>query len=215
MSVIPIRPYQFFGLLQSDQVASLPIPRRRGGGGLKLLESFVVIAAAHIVRASRIFEFGTYRGSTTLALALNTSEHCEILTLDLPDMASAEGIHSADAPLTEEHLSMGALDYENTGLESKVKPLKGNSRVFDVDQWKASMDLVLIDGGHDLATVQVDTVKAFSMARTDKQSCILWHDYGNPEYPELSGMLDSFTNERIFHIQDTMLCVWLSQPVSI
>lgn len=216
MKVTPIRPYQFFGLLESEQMATLPIPRRRSGGNLKLLETFVVVAAARIVKASRVFEFGTYRGSTTLALALNTCACCEILTLDLPDLESAGEIHAADAPLAAEHLSMNALDYEGTGLESKIKPLKANSRTFDGYPWKASIDLVLIDGGHDLATVRADTLNAFAMARSDKQSCILWHDYNNPEYPEISTFLNDLSRtESIYHVQETMLCVRFSQPISI
>ena len=38
-------------------------------------------------------------------------------------------------------------------------------------------------------------------------ACILWHDYRNRDYPDLTEYLESISeNQTILHIEDTMLC---------
>jgi predicted O-methyltransferase YrrM len=54
------------------------------------LETVILIAAMKIVNAERIFEIGTFTGSTTLNLALNLNGG-KIFTLDL-DEASAQNL---------------------------------------------------------------------------------------------------------------------------
>ncbi len=92
-----------------------------------------------------------------------------------------------------------------------MKTLTGDSKRFDFSPWRACVDLIFIDGGHDFATVKSDTENAFELIRTDRRSCILWHDYGNPEYSALTDYLDELSQRlEIFHIEDTMLCAWFN-----
>ncbi|HLH08242.1 MAG TPA: hypothetical protein VKW78_13465 [Terriglobales bacterium] len=51
-----IRPYKLFTSLNgnSNNLVRLPIPKRRGIGGLSLLETFSVIAAVKLVKAERL-----------------------------------------------------------------------------------------------------------------------------------------------------------------
>ena len=91
--------------------------------------------------------------------------------------------------------------------------LAGNSVCFDFGPWSNSIDLVFVDGGHDLATVKADTDHSFEIAVKSKKSCILWHDYHNADYPDLTAYLDELSaKRRIYHIQDTMTCVWFNDP---
>ena len=211
-----VRPYKLFTLIDGsgcDNTVRVPIPKRRGLGGLSLLESFSLIAAAKLVNAQRIFEIGTYLGTTTLNLALNVGENSEILTLDLDeDRAALANQHPADSELTKKHLeSRKTLDFFDTPVSGKVKILTGDSKRFDFSPWRACVDLIFIDGGHDFATVKSDTENAFELIRTDRRSCILWHDYGNPEYSALTDYLDELSQRlEIFHIEDTMLCAWFN-----
>lgn len=216
MSLIPIRPYQFFDLVNEnrpmERLAQAPIPHRRGGGGLKLLETFILIAAARFIAPAAIFEFGTYRGSTTLALALNTSPATRIFTLDL-DAPLAEA-HPADASLTQEHFALSALDFSGTPFESRIIRLRGDSRVFDYTPHLNSIDLVFIDGGHDLETVASDTGNAMRILARDRLSCVLWHDYGNADYPGVAKVIEDLARgANLYHVQETMLCAYFSQPV--
>lgn len=213
-----IRPYRFFTLLDaptSERMTHVPLPSRRGLGGVSLLETFLLVAAARIVSATRIFEFGTFLGSTTLNIALNTPDDASIFTLDL-DQESAQGLRQddCDAPLTGIHLSAGSnLDFANTAVSSKIETLFGNSQEFDCSPWAGSIDLVFIDGGHDVPTATCDTNNALLMTKREKPSCILWHDYGNRDCQALTGYLDQLSQKiEMFHIEDTMLCVCFQGP---
>lgn len=213
-----VRPYKIFGLMESppaQRTAKVTIPSRRGGGGTTLLETMLIITASRVVAAKRIFEFGTFYGSNTLNLALNAPDDAEILTLDLDEKVAGQiEQHPADAPFTEIHLgSRRALDFVGNPVAQKVKTLTGNSITFDFSEWKESVDFLFIDGGHDLRTVKSDTENALAMAAVKKPACIMWHDYSNKDYPELSGYLGELSEMlEIFHVEDTMLCVWFRDP---
>jgi hypothetical protein len=213
-----IRPYKLFTLLNaevSDRVAHVPVPKRRGLGGISLLETFLLITAIRLVSAKRIFEFGTFLGSTTLNLALNSPDDAKIFTLDL-DHDSAKGIaqDACDAPLTGMHLSAGLnLDFSSTNVNHKIETLFGNSREFDGSPWAGTIDLAFIDGGHDVPTASADTKNAMLMVRQESPSCILWHDYRNRDCEALTKYLDQLSEEiEIFHIEDTMLSIAFQGP---
>ena len=211
-----IRPYKVFSLVDaghSDRILRIPIPVRRGLGGISLLETFLAIAAAKVMEATRIFEFGTFRGSTTLNLALNVPDDAQIFTLDLDAThARAAEQDPADAPLTRMHIEAeNALDFSESSVSSKITMLKGDSTKFDFGPWADSIDLVFIDGGHDIVTVKSDTESALRMVSKDRPACILWHDYRNSDYSALTDYLDDLSQRLdIFHVEDTMLCVWFN-----
>jgi hypothetical protein len=206
-----IRPYQLFQLVKeppSGRVASLMIPARRAAGGTTLLETMLLIAACRAVNARRVFEFGTFMGTNTFNLALNVPQDGEILTLDLPDESFVQ--HDADLPFAKAHLTTQVLDFEGSCVEGRIRRLRGNSRTFDFSPWRSAIDLAFIDGGHDAETVRSDTESALMMAARDKTSGIVWHDYGNADYPELTEYLNTLAKEHpVIHIEDTMLCVLL------
>ncbi len=211
-----IRPYKIFNLIDAqppERVVNVTLPNRRGFGGTSLLETLLIIAASRAVDARRVFEFGTFLGSNTLNMALNTPVDGEILTLDLNEQHATEvAQHPADAPLTQLHLaSQSSLDFIGSPVSGKIKTLTGNSTEFDFSAWEKSIDFVFIDGGHDVLTAKSDSENAFKMAARDRPSCIMWHDYRNWDYPALTCYLDELAQEReIFHVEDTMLCVWLT-----
>lgn len=58
-----------------------------------------------------------------------------------------------------------------------------------------------------MPTAASDTQNALAMMDRSKPSCILWHDYGNPEYPELTPYFDELSTELdMVHVEDTKLC---------
>jgi precorrin-6B methylase 2 len=213
-----IRPYKLFMLVEgqpADKIAHTALPHRRAAGGLTLLETFTLTAASRVVKAGRVFEFGTFHGSTTLNLALNIPDNGTVFTLDLDEHLAEDVKQDAeDAPLTEIHLaSKSSLDFLGSPVERKVKTLTGNSTIFDFSAWNESIDLIFIDGGHDLSTVKSDSENALRMACKNKPSCILWHDYRNPRYSGLTYYLDELSQQqRLVHVEDTMLCAWFNDP---
>jgi len=144
-----IRPYQIFTLLDAvppERVAQVKIPNRRD---LWLLETFILITAVRLVKAKRIFDFGTFFGSTTLNLALNSPADAQIFTFDLPKAdALAATKNQPDFRVAGERLNHAQPDFTGFGEAEKIKTLLGNSRDFDFSPFKNSMDMVFIDGGH-------------------------------------------------------------------
>ena len=205
-----IRPYRLFTLVDappSNRVANVQIPVRRAAGGVTLLETFAIIAALRIVAARRAFEFGTFFGSTTLNLALNLPEDGKVFTLDLgEDGAGNVKQDPADVQFTRTHLqSRNDLDFMGSAVSGKIKMLTGDSTKFDFTPWADSIDFIFIDGGHDFATVKSDTESALRLSRKNLPSCILWHDYQNSDYADLTDYLDELSQRLdIFHVQDTM-----------
>lgn len=117
--------------------------------------------------------------------------------------------------MTHTHFANRTLDFTGSRAANKVKALTGNSITFDFSRWKDSIDLVFIDGGHDLATVKADTEHAMQIVAKSTPSCILWHDYNNKDYPELSTYLDGLSATMpIFHVEDTMICLWFNDPTN-
>ena len=212
-----IRPYKIFTLIDSppgQRIVNVTIPSRRGTGGTSLLETLLIITGSRIVEAHRAFDIGTYLGSNTFNLALNMPADAEIFTLDLDEQAAAEmEQHPADAPLTQTHLAVRDLDFVGSPVAERIRTLAGNSMTFDFSSWKQAIDFVFIDGGHDFLTVKADTENALAMAAREKPSCIMWHDYRNVEYRDLTNYLEGLSERlEIFHVEDTMLCAWFNDP---
>ncbi|MFZ0630666.1 MAG: class I SAM-dependent methyltransferase [Acidobacteriaceae bacterium] len=212
-----IRPWRLFTALAAppiDRLAQVPIPSGRAYGNITLLESFILVATMRLVHAQRLFEFGTFLGRTTFILALNSAPSAHIFTLDF-DAATDPSIlqHEADAGLTAMHRNANALDFMGTPVEDKVTLLNGDSLRFDFSLYHGQMDWIFIDAGHDRVSVQSDTENALRMINRDRPSCIAWHDYQNPEYPDLTGYLDELSRqEPLFHVADSKVCLWINDP---
>jgi hypothetical protein len=215
--ITTIRPFRLFSAIDAppaERVAQIALPYRPGEGGVSMLETSLIITAARLVDARRVFEFGTFLGNTTLNLALNTPDNAEILTLDLDDDPASEPPLPADARLARMHREhRKSLAFRGSPVAHKITTLTGNSREFDFFPWRGSIDLVFVDGGHDFATIDADTQNALEMYAAAKPSCILWHDYRNAEYSAVTYYLDDLSNRlELFHVGDTMLCVWFNDP---
>jgi Methyltransferase domain len=212
-----IRPWRLFAALTAappDRIAHVPIPSGRAYGNITLLEAFLLVTTCRLVHAQRLFEFGTFLGRTTLTLALNSDPNARIFTLDF-DAATDPSIrqHEADAGLTGMHKAASTLDFSNTPAASKITTLHGDSLRFDFSPWHRQMDWIFIDAGHDFVSVRSDTENAFRLINRNRTSCILWHDYQNPEYPDLTRYLDDLCSTRpLFHVADTKLCLWINDP---
>lgn len=209
--MITVRPHLIFSHVHGDRDVTMPIPDRPGLGGLSLLETYVLIAAARIVNAKRIFEIGTFLGRTTLNLARNVPE-AEVFTLDLEDASKVGEQMAADTEVMGLHFSAPKLDFEGTPSEPRITRLLGNSTTFDYAPWHDSMGMVFIDGGHDVPTARSDTENALRLLKSKGDAVLAWHDYANRDYPELSDYLDGLSQDRqILHVGDTMLCLWFGR----
>jgi hypothetical protein len=208
--MIEVQPYQIFRLVDlpvNAREAQVQIPFRRGSDSLTLLETFILMAAMKVVQARTVFEFGTFLGATTLNLASNLPDDGRVFTLDLGNSANIAQ-HEVDARITQMRRKQPRFDFVGAPVQSKITELTGDSTTFDYSPWVG-----FVDGGHDLETVRSDTVNSFEMINLLSPSVVVWHDYGNPAYPELTSYLDALSEDReIFHVNGTMVCLSFNDP---
>ena len=159
-----------------------------------LPELLTIAAICRYIKPRRIFEIGTYTGSSTLEMAINTSDDTEILTLDL-----------------EPGEKIGAA-FRDTSYSSKIRQLYGNSLTFDYTPYEHSVDFVLVDANHSYECVSSDTEKAFALLRPG--GIIVWDDYRWLEvHSECAGVtrfLNEFQSKRpLFSIAGTRFAIYV------
>ena len=182
------------------------------GGGLSVLESVMLVKLMRCVDPTYIFEFGTYDGATTRLLLENMVEKEvkseRIYTLDL---LAIEGVvfQGLDKLLAERATST-TRKYTFSAKKHLVKQLLQDSMKLDPEIYREKFQFIFIDANHELNYVRKDTENARKMI-TGSRHCIVWHDYGNPQFPELKQYLDDLSSElELYHIGDTKLVFHLA-----
>jgi predicted O-methyltransferase YrrM len=146
-------------------------------GEVTTTELLALTAVARKVAPRRVFEFGTFMGTTTLHLA-RACPNAEIFTLDLPDTgALAVPLDQGDAVLNEwSTTNKDKRNFRGRTESARITELYGDSLNFDFSRYEASMDLVFVDAAHDPVHAAADTRNALFMLAP--RGVILWHDYG-------------------------------------
>ncbi|HEY2961170.1 MAG TPA: class I SAM-dependent methyltransferase [Pyrinomonadaceae bacterium] len=178
-------------VLVSTPVSELYRPRDMV---VPLPELLTLAAICRYTKPKRIFEIGTYTGSSTLVMSLNAPHETEILTLDL---APGETIGSA---------------FRNTTQSARIQQLYGNSLTFDYTPYNGTVDLVLVDANHSYECVKSDTEKALALLRPG--GVIVWDDYRWLDiHSECSGVtlfLNEFQATRpLYSIAGTRFAIYL------
>jgi hypothetical protein len=126
-------------------------------------------------RRHSIFEIGTYNGLTTSFLVLNSIPGSAILILGLPEHFDevVNFVESDQGLVSSRRLGLVP---SLLGLGDRYTQLRCDSMVFDPANYIDSVGLGLIDGAHDLAHVQKDTMTMVRMITAN--GIVLWHDYG-------------------------------------
>jgi predicted O-methyltransferase YrrM len=196
-------------------------------GGMTLLESSILVSLAKLFEPLDLFEFGTYLGATTLLLAENTSPEARIVTLDIPQDVGAsqqtralnvlEDANDNDAFLRQTFVKSGAVCVRRAPSEirAKIKQLYQDSTTLNVASagLERKFDYVFIDGGHDLATVAIDTNNALRMLKPS--GVILWHDFESKIHGDVTTFLREYAKENaLFHVEHTMLAFQLFGPLA-
>ena len=193
-----------------------------GIGSLLTLESAVVVALMKIIEPRAIFEFGTFTGYTTLLLAANSHCTTKVTTLDLPSSEIAltdaslldfNDAHQNDQFLKQVALAGGAgyLDRAPMEIQQRVERIHCNSHAFGPASRGliGTQDFILVDGGHDYATIKNDSEKAFEMCQSD--SVVIWHDYQSKIHTEVTVYLEELSRTRnLISIGSTMLVICLN-----
>lgn len=193
-------------------VTDLPVPEEPvkmlalapGFGGMPAQDLYALSRMVCWARPRTIFEIGTFQGTTTAHMALNSS--AEIYTLDLPrdlvtDLANYTGNYSAHLQTREQ---IGAYYHQFNG-SNRIHQLYGDSRTFDYGAYLGKMDMVLVDACHLFNYVISDSLKAFELL--SPRGAILWHDFGS-SHDVVRALQFIAKKRRVVHLEETTLALY-------
>jgi predicted O-methyltransferase YrrM len=204
-----IRPYQVLGIADPfPEEVRFFMPPAQGSGSLLSIESLLLIKLVRVIEPKYLFEFGTYKGLTTRLLLANLPPRSDlsderIYTLDLPTL---DNVHFKG---TDVNLAREALGFERKYLGEKnshlVKQILRDSMVFDGAEYPERFQFIFIDGNHDVSYARKDTENSFKMFSKEK-GCIIWHDYGHPEFAELTQYIEDLGKQMdVYHVEHTKM----------
>jgi len=151
---------------------------------LPLLELLTLSAVCRHLKPKRIFEIGTYTGSSALIMAQNTPSDTKIFTLDLKPSEVAKVPNRSSGGSSQ---FVPGEAFAKHPLKRKIKQLYGDSRTFDFGPYEGKVDLVFIDANHSYPFVKNDSTQALKMLT--RKGVILWDDYlFDPKHPECAGV---------------------------
>lgn len=222
--VLKLKPRVLFGAVEGS--SELPVDMQlhvpsSGIGSITLLEAAALVSVLHLIQPRRVFEFGTFLGYSTALMLRNTSDQCEIISIDLGDASAtySEASRYSDAELrSDDKKNDDYLRFVQSaqgprylrGLSAaqvtRLKLLCGDSRLFDVGGAGLgnAVDFIFVDGGHDTATIASDTRKALEMA--GENGVIAWHDFDSKIHSDVTDFVQGFAADHlVFHVENTML----------
>lgn len=173
---------------------------------LPLTESLTLAAVCQHVAPKKVFEIGTYKGASTLVMAMHTPPETEILTLDLPPQQRATKYPVDIGDITGVPFTVGEL-YRGTEFEPKIHQLYGDSGVFDFEGFYGKVDLVFVDGNHTYENVKTDSENAFRILSSG--GVIIWDDYHPDWGPGVIRALHEITDKCLYQIMGTRLAIYL------
>jgi Methyltransferase domain len=208
-----IRPHRLFNLVLSsyeERLVRIVLPDQHTP---ILLETAVLLALSKLIRPRAFLEIGTFLGIETLNIAANLPADSRLYTLDLDEKSlTTVEQEQHDRSLTAIHMEMQhKLAFLASSYERKITRLYGDSNAFDFSRFSRRMDMIYIDGGHDLRTLTSDTQNAFKMLSEDHSACIVWHDFSNPKHPAVGPyLLELSKSKELFHVEETMMVFYLA-----
>jgi predicted O-methyltransferase YrrM len=163
------------------------------GGSMTITE---ISSLCHLIAARRprkVFEIGSFKGLTTLNIALNAPQ-AEIHTLDLPpDFDPAQTtFENNDANIIS---ARGFYYYKGRSEAARIQQHYGDTATFDYKEIGGGVDFCLIDAAHSYEYVRNDTRKALPLMTAD--GLLLWHDYGRNDF--LADPEDAWGVTRFLH----------------
>ena len=225
--VVRIKPKVLF--MKTEARFDAPVPMKlhvpsSGLGSVTLLEAAALVSLIKLVAPKRIFEFGTFLGYSSALLVENSSDECQVHSLDLGEgrvAAAPEAFSDADVrsdgDINDEYLRgvQGSQGPRYTralsaGDSARLHLINQDSRTFDPSAHglEGAVDLVFVDGGHDTETVTADTATARRMI--GESGVIVWHDYGSTIHDDVTRFIDGLAADTLFiRVEHTMLVLLL------
>ncbi|HEX7549481.1 MAG TPA: class I SAM-dependent methyltransferase [Candidatus Methylomirabilis sp.] len=180
---------------------------RREGGMLPLAELLTLAAVCQWLRPRLALEIGTFKGASTLVMAMNMPPEANICTLDLPPGASQLTYALDIGSIAGQPYVVGE-HFQCTPFADRIQQLYGDSAVWDFTPLQGRVDLVFVDGNHAYENVLADSRNAFRCLRPG--GVILWDDY-HPTYgPGVMRALAEVSEGAIHCVQGTRFAVYVA-----
>ncbi|MFA5059065.1 MAG: class I SAM-dependent methyltransferase [Candidatus Omnitrophota bacterium] len=196
----------------NDSSLQLPASQVLSGDSmvLSLAGQLTLAAVCRRLSPNKIFEMGTYRGTSTLIMAMNISAQAKIFTLDIAPEARATHQHGTGVGGFSDY--MAGDFFLKTPFAPKITQLFGDSRTFNFSSYYGTVDLVFVDADHTYKFVKSDSEHAFKLIRPG--GVIIWDDYiWMADHAECSGVADylhqKLSEKKIYRIQGTRLAVYI------
>ena len=181
------------------------VDSRQNYGEILPEEVVAICKLARSVQPKRIFEFGTFRGGTTLRLAANTE--AEIFTFDLPPQGHPDfSDQRMDDPDLDVYPETPGVRFLNTPYAQRIHQIYGDSQAFDFSTYFGTMDFVFVDACHHFEFALRDSMNAFKMIRPG--GTIVWHDYAEWAPGVMRALKTVCQRYPLFHISGTSLVVY-------
>ena len=222
--VIKIKPRLLFSKIEDGFKGPvdlrLHIPSS-GIGSITLLEAAALVSVLNLQNPKKVFEFGTFLGYSTALFLRNTSNDCQVYSIDLGSDVSdyqqatkySEKELRSDDKKNDDYLRLvqgtqGPMYLRglDSSQQSRLNLLYGDSTRFDIGAHglKGAVDFVFVDGGHDTATIKSDTEKSVEMIGQD--GVIFWHDYDSKIHSDVTDFVQEYASQGVvFHVENTML----------
>lgn len=177
------------------------------GGNTSYEELFLLCAFCKYIDAKEIFEIGTFDGTTTLNLGINTSEKTKIFTLDLPKaMMNQTKFTINESDMIYINKNHSGSKFKGTLVEKRITQLFGDSAAFNFSNFFGNMDFIFVDGSHEYEYVKNDSEIAFKLL--GEKGIIAWHDYqiwdGVTKY-----LNELALKEQLYHVKNTCLVLFI------
>ena len=211
-----IRPHQLLGLGSDFGKPFTGFMPQPFSGSLMALENIVILKLINLIDPINIFEFGTYMGETTRLIIENLdyekNNNRKLWTIDI-NTIDGINFHGNDIDLATNSLKLER-NYLKSKYSNIVNQIYSYSMFFDPSSINEKMDFIFIDANHSLSYVKNDTEKSLEMI-SNKKSVIIWHDYENPQFKDLTNYLDLLSQNgfKIYHIEETMLAIMFSDDI--
>lgn len=191
------------------------VPEEKAANGECDMAELLVIG--HLVKMYNprvVFEFGTYRGTTTATMALNSPDDCEVYTLDIieqpPSMNGRNQQYEWDMDFS--HPEDVGISFRNPECDigkkatKKITQLWGDSMTYDFSPWYDKCDLVFVDASHEYENALSDIRQALEMV--SRTGAVLVHDFAvwYPTVMQAVGEIVTASQMEFYVWQGTTLC---------
>ena len=176
--------------------------------GTSLITDIILLKAlARTFQKCSFLEIGSWRGESISNIA-EVAEKCTSITLSEKEMKDM----GFDKSFVDAH------GFFSKNLKN-IKVIKHNSQTYDFSVLNEKFDLIFIDGNHTFEGVFSDTKNVFNL-RKNKESIIVWHDYGytteRVRPSVLAAILKGIPKEKhknLYHVSNTICAIYIEDKV--